>query len=252
MIFASKSVVRLALLAGGLSFLSFSTFGLAADPKAPTIPDADYAKLVESETKMLDEALKDKDKKAPTRARIIAIVLAAAAQDNLAGKDAQQRATVRDAALKIADLIKDKKMDEAAKIVADLPTMKPDAKAKTEKVKIMGDKVDVQELMSQFQPTKGGGLGYEKTLIDLASSKGKKVDDKTPTLAYHVGIIGALSKEYVADKTPKKWEEFAEAMRSSAEELADAAGKKDAKATLTAVNKVTTSCSQCHDIYRKQ
>jgi hypothetical protein len=248
MMIASKSAVRLSLLALGIWFLTFSGVGTAADPKDPLIPAADYDKTLEAEVKVLEEALKaPKDKGQPLKAKVAAILVAAIAQDDLSGANAGQRATVRDAALKVYELVDQKKFDDAKKKAEELLTLKADPAAKAMKVKL-SDKVSAADLMTQFSPPKAG-LGYEKVLIGL--DKGK-VDEKTPIIAQHVAIIAELTRQITPDKTPKKWEDFADSMRANSIDLAAAAVKKDTKAVKAAVSKLNSACGDCHGIYRKQ
>jgi hypothetical protein len=252
MLFARKSAVRLGLLAFGIGVLSLSDVGVAADAKNSTIADADYGKLLDRQVKVIEEALKTpKDKAQVTKAKVAAVILAAIAQDDFSGADGQLRATVRDGALKVAALIDDKKFEDAGKKAAELATLKADPAAKKDKVKL-SDKINVQEIMSQFSPPKPG-LGFEKILFDLEKGKGKKgVDDTTPLIAYQVAIAAELTHQILPDKTPKKWEEFCDTMKASSFELAQAAAKKDAKPINVAVSKLLGSCGDCHGIYRKQ
>ena len=89
--------------------------GSAADPKGQILPDDDYPKMVKYAVKSIQDALKGSpDDVKATKARTAAIMLAAYAQQNLGGADGQQRATARDAALKIADTIDKKKYADAS------------------------------------------------------------------------------------------------------------------------------------------
>src|SRR5262249_37428594 len=150
-------VLGLGLVAGPLG---------AADGKDAAVPDDDYPKVVEHQVKVLTDTLKGlqdaKDmtekKKLTEKARCTAVMLAAVAQDNLGGKDAGQRAGLRDAALEVAGLLKTGKVDDAAKKAADLKNAKP-AGAKAEKVKLTEAHINLTELMSQFRLAKAGGQG---------------------------------------------------------------------------------------------
>src|SRR5262249_43903047 len=86
----------------------------AADGDAPLLPDGDYPKMVKYAVKGIQDALKGSpDDTKATKAHTAAVMIAAYAQQNLSGADGQQRATVRDAALKLAETIKAKKFPEA-------------------------------------------------------------------------------------------------------------------------------------------
>src|SRR5215813_10102018 len=110
----TKPVRRLpatVLLALGIWLLA--GFGNAGGQgKGALVPDEDYPKVIAHELKALPEALKAlKEAKEPLdqkrmaeKSRCTAVMIAAIAQDNLSGKDAAERATLRDAALEVAAL----------------------------------------------------------------------------------------------------------------------------------------------------
>jgi hypothetical protein len=118
-----------------------------------TVPlDGEYPRLLEQSTEAIRDALKDKpSRRTADKARIAAVMIAAAAQRNLTGSAANQRAAVRDAALAVADLIKKEDFAQARRRMAELPRLKPDARAKPERVKL-APRLDVEDLMMQFRP----------------------------------------------------------------------------------------------------
>src|SRR5262245_42207707 len=70
--------------------------GTAADAPKPIVPDAEYPALVEQSAKLIAEALAGSpNRRMADKARVAAVMLAEFAQQNLAGADAGQRATVR-------------------------------------------------------------------------------------------------------------------------------------------------------------
>jgi hypothetical protein len=238
--------------------------GSAADSKDSAVPDADYPKLVEQQFKVLQEALKSlKDAKEPNdikkwaeKSRCTAVMIAAIAQDNLGGKDGGQRASLRDAALGVAGLVKSKKTDEAIKKAADLKNVKSDDKAKLDKVKLFDAHIDLQELMSQFKLPKAGGQGIEATLLKLGADKKKMIpptalNDATLLIAYQTAVAAELTADYVPDKAPKDWKTYSSDMRKGALEMAEKVKAKDSKGAFTALSKLNTSCSACHDKFRK-
>src|SRR5687767_8328232 len=94
-----------------------------------TLADDDFKLLVDASSKLIQEILTGKpDKKSAARAKTAAIYIALYAQaDGNAGK----RVAVRDAAMRVADLIDKGNFDEAKKEAADLANAKPGAKAGT-------------------------------------------------------------------------------------------------------------------------
>ena len=113
--------------------------GIGADDKEAIALDSEHPRLVEQSTRLIREALKDKpNRRAADKARIAAMLIAASAQQNLAGPDGSRRAALRDAALDLADSIKDEDFAKARQRVQELPGLKRDPQAKKEKVKLLG------------------------------------------------------------------------------------------------------------------
>jgi len=259
-----KSVCSRAVRAAALVFaLGLVALGQAQEGKDVVVPDGDYAKLVEAQLKVVQEGLKgakeatekDQVKKMKTKARCAAVMIAAAAQDNLAGKDGQQRATVRDAALNLAALVKGEKYDEAVKLAGELKDLKEDSKAKKEKVKLYEAHLDLQEVMSQFKQPKAGGQGIEKLLLNLATDKKKVVppaaiNDALLSTTYQIALLSDLTHDHVPAKDKKDWDIWSVDMKKGALEMASQLKAKDGKAAFAALNKLNTSCSACHERFK--
>lgn len=233
--------------------------GAAADSKGPLVPDTDYAKFLKRGAKGIQDALKDgkPSEENKDKARTSALLIAAYAQANLDGADGQERATVRDAALKVIDLVKAGKFEEASKLADSLSGLKADAKAKKEKVPLEGY-ANFADLMHQFRPPSQGGWGIYSHLNKL------QTDMKTVLPAREVGEPFILEAEHVAltadlalnvipkDKLKEKdFKTNLETMRAGAVELAEALKEKDAaKIAPTPLSKLTTACIGCHKSFR--
>ena len=258
-------LIRLPLLA--LALILLAAAGLAADPKDQVLPDGEYPKVVASQTKVLEEALKaagettDPKLKKMTieKAKVAAIMIAVAAQENLGGAEGQQRATLRDAALAIAKLLNptSPNVAEAQKLAAALATLKADGKAKLEKVKILDAHADMPEIMTQFKLPKGGGQGIEALYIKLGLDKKKAVpatamNEALLVHAYQSALVGMLVRDYKPNKDVKKWQAYSEDMQKYGIEFANVLRDKmpDGKAAFTALSKLNTSCSQCHEVFK--
>jgi hypothetical protein len=229
----------------------------AADPPAPLLPDADYPKLVEFSSGVIRDALKGQpDKRAAGRARTAAIMIAAYAQQNLAGPDGQQRATLRDAALELAGLIKAKDFDKALKKLDSLPTLKADAKAKKEKLALVDKVIEVDELMHHFRQPARGGLGIETRLDALGTMEGgiaeKELDDLLLRQAYLLAVAAEVTAEYTPPEKDKvkDWQAYCTQMRQGGSALAAATKARDGKAALRAVEQLNQSCTKCHKDFR--
>lgn len=254
---------RLSAAAVGLFVIASLVSGQGTGDGKPIIPDADYPKVIEQQLKVLQETMKllgeakevaDK-KKWSEKARCACVLIAAAAQDNLTGKDGAQRATLRDGALNVATLVKTGKTADAVKAAEGLKGVKSDGKAKTERVKLFEAHIDLQELMGQYKLAKAGGQGTEAALLKLAADKKKAIpanaiNDNLIATAYVAALTAELTAEYKA-KNPKDWQALSVDMRKGGLEFAETLKAKDGKAAFTALNKMSTSCSVCHEKFRK-
>jgi hypothetical protein len=255
--------MRTTLLALGFWLLTAAGDSTAADSKGPIVPDADYPKLIDQQLKVLDEALKalkpakdlEEIKKLSAQARCAAVMIAAVAQDNLAGKDGAQRASLRDAALRVAALVKTKKVDDAIKAAADLKNVKADAKAKMEKIKLFDVHIDLPETMSQFKLVKARGQGIESLLFKLGQDKKRMVPPAAATDAvmqalYQTILVADLVTDYVPPKNAKAWKSHTADMRFGAVDMVEKLRAKDGKGAFTDLSKLNTSCSACHKEFR--
>lgn len=239
----------------------------AADPKAGGIAEADYSKLVAQQTKTLTETLKAalastemlEKKRLADKAKVVAILLAQAAQDNLAGADAGQRATLRDAALAIAKQLpaNGPQFADALKLAEALDGLKADPAAKKEKIPLLPAHINLSVLMVPFKNADKGGHGLEATLIKLSFDKKKMIPaaqqgDPLLLSAYQTALIAELTRDHKPAKEEKKWQELSDDMRRTALEMADGIRAKDGKAAFAALVKLNESCTICHKLYRDE
>jgi hypothetical protein len=253
---ATKGSVRAALLALGVGLIAAGASIRAADADSPVIPDIEYPKIVKYAVKNMQDALKGAPKDdAVQKARVAAAFLAAAAQDNLTGTEGAQRAGTRDAALKVFDLIKEKKYTEAGKLVPDLAAVPADANAKKEKVKLMDDKLSMADLMSQFDDNLKKGYGvhgklYNLRLVYKGKLPDKELNDSLLLAAYQVAITAELANAHKPEKKAEDWLKYTADLKTGGEELAKAVKNKDGTAGLAAVQTILTNCKNCHDKIR--
>jgi hypothetical protein len=222
-----------------------------------TVPAADLAKLVEVEVKNIDVELSKPKllKKGQKRVRMAAFLIAAYAQD--AKDNGPAMATLRDQALKVMKAAEAGNAAEAKKLAAGLAVnIKPDPAANTAPV-ALEKHLDLESVMRMFSNAQVGGFAIEKSLEDLIDMKTFDAGQhaKTALLAEKVSMIGKLAQSYApavdkGSKTKKAWIELAADMQLAASELAVAAhAKKDADVGKLA-NKLTGTCTKCHDIFR--
>lgn len=247
-----RSIVAAAGLTLGVWLLAVAPS--AAQNKDQALPDSDYPKMLQYGVKSIKDALKGAAPKEEfvTKARTTAIMIAAYAQQNLAGADGQQRATVRDAALKVAKTIEGKKYADAVKEAEALLTMKEDPKAKKDKIKLI-DELKFRELMNQFNHPPDGGFGIHRDFYQYQlGMKGIPANDLRDPLmfkAYQVAVVGDLINSRVPKKNEKEWAGYSADLRKAGAELAEAVKAKDSRSGLDAISKITNSCTNCHKIF---
>lgn len=242
----------------------------AADATPATVPDTAYPKLAQRSLTTLQNCLKllakgklakEVSDKLVRKGRVAAVMIAAYAQANLGGAEGHQRATVRDAAIDIAGLMKKEEWEKALEKSQTLLTLTADAKAKKEQVKLFDAHMDIEEVMSQFDTLKAGGQDIEKKLLDLAKKRGKTIpaaslNEDLQLTAYQTAQIAELSKKFVMPakymKFTKDWNMYCDDMEKAAQELGRAVDKKDGKTAFAALVRLNTSCTQCHDNIKKK
>jgi hypothetical protein len=232
--------------------------GSAADAPSPTVPDADYPGLLELSGGVIREALKGKpDKRSVDKARTAAVMIAAYAQQNLSGPNGPQRASVRDAALELAALIKAKEFDKALKQLDALATLKANPKAQLAKLKLVGKSIEFDDIMTQFRQPVRGGLGIEARFDELGAGEGgvipaKELDDALVRQALLAAVAAELTAEYVPEDKDKLklWQALAADMRQQSLALAAVARSKDGKQTFLAVEHLNKTCAKCHKEFR--
>lgn len=248
--------------------LSIGLFTVShADDAEALVPAAEYPKLVARSTKVLQDALGSStiDKKTAGKARAAAVLIAAYAQ--YAPGAADQRALLRDAALKIAELIKDEeflkdtKKQEAARKQADgLAEIKAEPAAKPGPVVFMDKLVEIDEIMSPYRLPRVGGLGLESSLLKLGSAGLKtrslppaNLDEALVLTAYQTAVTARLTKDHKVDggdKAQARWGSLSQEMEKAALDLAAAAKGQNGMEAYTALNKLNASCNKCHEEFR--
>jgi hypothetical protein len=212
--------------------------------------------LVKQSASVIEESLAgEPTRRAAEKARVAALMLAACAQQDLAGPEAAKWATQRDAALDIAVMIKEKKYPDAIAHAKRLPNLMVNATAKKEKVKLFGTHLEIDELMSQFRGAKVGGLGIETTLDKLGGSKDgviakNQLNEELALIAFRTAVAAELTREHMPPKDGKEWLGYADDMRASSLELAKAVDDGNGKAAHAAVERLNNSCNKCHLKFR--
>jgi hypothetical protein len=213
-----------------------------SDIYKPILPAEEYTKLIQSELKLIKDALKEKvTKKEINKARTSAVMLAHYAQS-------QGFNGLRDEALKVQDLLTKNKINDA-KSWADsfMPKFEKGGDSKPVELHTI---LDIDDLMHQFGR---GGLSLEKRLGDLR----KKTTDmnEAAEVAARIATIAQLTEAYAPDrdlgqKKKASWVKWSNNMRDAAVRML-AATKKSPAEVQKAAGAVETSCSDCHSVFRE-
>ncbi|MFN4259962.1 MAG: hypothetical protein ACK4RK_11770 [Gemmataceae bacterium] len=254
---ARISCLVVGMLAVGIWLGTSGDSTTAADAPGSGIPidTTDFNKILEREVSIIQDALKGNPNKAAlSKARTQAVMIAAYARYTQ-GPDAELRATLCDAALKLADTIRAGKLDDARQQAAALTTLKANAAAKFPTGSLMkASKSDISDVMHQFAFTSAGGLGIDGTLKKMTAIKGELpgdlLNDDLIWMAYQSAVTGELIKGYDPEESQKLWMENAEAMRQLGIELVGTTKRKEGGAAHSVVYKLTIACSRCHQKFR--
>jgi hypothetical protein len=167
----------------------------------------------------------------------------------------------------------DKEMRDTIDKVADLMAKKDLATAKTQGEAIANKLDEVAPAMDTLKPRGDGGFGVgtkpgaitpdgiEKKLIEMgkkpmAPAQVTAQADALERLGERVAAVAEIAqhkcpvKKKEGAKDPKDWDTWTKEMRQGGLDLADAAKAKDANKVKAAVNKLNTSCSDCHAVFR--
>jgi hypothetical protein len=236
-----------------LVFACFASVTLAADERGD-----DLSLLLARSTSVIQDALKEEtpNRRAAVRARVSAVMLAAAAQQDLAGKDAAQRAALRDTAIEVARRIANQEYDQARQLARTLPKLPPRAVFTKDKVKLLGPHLEMDELMSAFRKTSLGGLNIEAELDRLENDSENQtlapaeMTEALQVAAQQTALAGELLQDYRPAENAPQWRKSSEVMQRTALELTRAVKAKDGKAAYQAVVQANANCTACHKLFR--
>ena len=151
---------------------------------------------------------------------------------------------------------KSKEAKTLADSLTDLKQVKADPQAKTEPVDWRKQIDDLKDAMDVFGLPAKGGEGIERDLIILGGQRKllspAQMSDKLVLLAYKTALIADVAKAHQdqGEKKEKEWLRLTDEMRRASLDLAESAKAKKQKETKTALNKLNTSCNDCHTTFR--
>jgi hypothetical protein len=271
-----RTMIGLAAVAfaGGLVALTQLTGWAGDDEVKLVVPAADAGNLMKDDIKIANDALKGKDgkvlpkdiKRAKVAALSVALIAKASKKDDFYAQAVKALETLKI----LSEVDKENEKDFAAalasaqKATSELSSPKGgDSKGDAIKLALWDAENkdwDRDLAMQLFKTPRAGGLGYEKTIKDLAEKKAAltakemetmgKIATETAMLVQAVEQIGS-TKAGGPGATPEAWKKFAQDLQKSAIETAGAVAKKDQAAVKAAINKMDTSCVNCHDKFKK-
>lgn len=275
-----RSPVRLLLSASAALALTTALLGGGAADDAsiwkPLLSDAEFKGLVEQAAKAIQEELATPapGTTSANKARALAVLVAASAQSSLTrpGADTGRLAGVRDVAVTVANLIRQQKFPEAAKLAVKLSPPQETGKAGLVALHKLAEREDLTTIsMKLFAVRTRGGLGLdsrpaknldgiEARLIALGRKPLLPADlakqaDEIVRFACVTAVLGELTHALAPEKDDGKkkrteWIEWSVQMRDAGRQLADAARSKNPKDVRVAAAKLNSTCTSCHEVFR--
>lgn len=226
-------------------------------PWKSVLADDELAALIAADAKTISATLAKgtPDKKGVAKIRAAALMIAVYAQ----GAGESQNG-LRDIALKIGKAARDGKFDDVKNLVAELKPGAASPGAKSGAVALQ-DLFDLEELMQQFKPERGGGIELEKALQTAAKKRAALTPNEIKAIVPVLLRIAAIAQPCEAfapakdegKKTRAQWNTWSKEMGTFALDAAKLAksAKPDDKALKAALNKVDANCTACHNVFRE-
>ena len=255
----SRMALGAMLLAAGLIALTQLTGRAGDDDVKLVVPAAAIPGLVKDDIEKVTDALKGKDSKTLPkdikRAKVLALDIA------LTAKATKNDALHAQAIQVLEALAKEDGLADAKKAATGLsnPT---GGEAKGDAIKLAlwdtdNKSWDKDLAMQLFKTPRAGGLGYEKMVKDWAEKTPAAKDLPAITmLAYQTAVLAQAIEHIGPDKsagpgkTPEAWKKYAQTLRTTALEVADAATKKKPAEVKAALSRMDTSCVNCHEKFK--
>ena len=252
---ATRWIIGAAILAIGTALTEAASE--QPGPYKAVLTDSELASLIAADAKVIGDTLAKgtPDKKGVAKIRAAALMVATYAQ----GAGESQNG-LRDVALKIGTAAREGKFDEVKKLVAELKPGAASPGAKSGAV-ALHELFDLEELMQQFKPERGGGIELEKALQTAAKKRAALTPNEIKAIVpvlLRIAVIAQPCEAFApakveGKKTRAQWNKWSQEMGTfalDAAKLAKAA-KPDDKALKAALNKVDANCTACHNVFRE-
>ena len=261
---ARRLLVGAAVILTGIIGLNLTLTDAA--PGNATVPESEFKPLVDQDIKNIEAMIvvgkkggTANTKKAAYSIKSSAMMIAAYAQSRIGtkGADDAKLASLRDQAIKVAIAAGKKQFPAVETAVATLKANPVIPNVNTKKIDLVKEvgEFDLEELMFQLKKTAIGGLGVEEEIKAQAKkptitpAKAAELAQRLLTLSDYCEVIG-INGGFNAAKPKKAWDEFNKDMKTAAQGVIAASGKKDPAALKTAFDKLDRSCVACHDKFK--
>jgi hypothetical protein len=261
---ALAALAWLAVGAGGAG-------GTKDSPWKPILPPEACPELVTRASNAIREGISNNKEDTLKRAQVEAVRIVAYTLSTKGGTAANEN--TRQAALKLAEMIRDKKDLSRAKVPSFTPDLKPGKGVAKELPDIPKHLGDLADLMNLYRHKAKGGEGIAEVLQTSGPLKNQngieeklrylvrkklpanvleKESNELALLGYKIAVDGELTGTFASSKKgdAREWLKYSEEQRDTATQLAEAAKKKDAAAVQTAAEALDKSCTQCHKKFR--
>ena len=243
-------------------------------PWQPILPKEVYQELAKCEADIIRKSLSGSPNQHVINRAKFGAVLIAALTMSVKGTPADELRGTRETALALAGALNMKDQATAKKLAESLPNAKSDQNMGTIN---WGSYLQQADLMDHFHVKDKGGDGIHPDLQSNIRLKGalngveekirnlalkeqtpanlKKEAKELELLAYRSAVVGSLATFYApamkqAKKDPQEWRTLSLRMRDNSVSLAAAAQKGDAPAILRASSDLSSTCTQCHNVFK--
>jgi Cytochrome C' len=245
---------RIRLMALSMLALAFAlatdSAGARGGKDKPLLTDDQFTKFVQAEGKQLQEALaKGKLDKKLTRKAMASTMMLMAYAANSAYPD---KASVGDNAAELYDALAGGDVDKAKSLAAMFYPKIEKRKDRLADGKLRGK---CSQIMGFFASPIIGGLGAEKELGEAEEQKENLSPaqfERLTELGTKISAIAAVARLLPPDeaKGQQDWNQFADSFSKAALGLTSTAQAKNEAGTRQALEKLSKTCTQCHDKYR--
>lgn len=109
---------------------------------------------------------------------------------------------------------------------------------------------EIRHAMLPFKPVSAGGQGLESTLAEILQGKLDRRDGRVAELARQTAQTAIKLEEHRPAKQMEQWRQWTVEMRQSAAQIALASRGGEEIPILTAAQRLSASCVQCHEVFR--